>query len=321
MDPERDRLAHQKDVAIAGGPSPLAFSQKEDRAFLYAGLRASCEIASLAVDRRTGQLSQLGKIALTADPCYMSTDRTGRYLLASYYGAGKVTVHPIGSDGIVRAPPVASIATAPKAHSIQTDRGNRFAFVPHVGESNVILQFSFDARTGQLTPTPEASVHPEAGTGPRHYCFHPHLDVVYVVNEQGCSVSAYDFSPTAGTLVHAQTLSTLPPDFAGPNTCAQIHITPSGRALYAANRGHDSIACFALETGTGRLSVLGHQPTERTPRAFAVSPGGEYLFVTGNASGRMTTYRIDAQTGALRPLDVYRVGERPMWVLPVALAT
>ena len=287
----------------------------------YAGLRASCEIASFAVDRHTGHLSLLAKVPLTADPCYISTDRTGRYLLASYYGAGKVTVHPISLDGTVRAPPIESIPTAPKAHSIQTDRGNRFAFVPHVGESNVILPFSFDARTGRLISMPEASVHPKAGTGPRHYCFHPHLDVVYFVNEQGCSVSAYSFDPVAGTLAYAQTVSTLPEGFSGKNSCAQIHITPSGRFLYTANRGHDSIACFALEKETGQLGVVGHQPTERTPRAFAVSPDGDHLFVTGRASGRMATYRIDAQTGALCPLDVYPVGERPMWVLSVALAT
>ena len=319
MDPQTGKLVFREDFAIQGGPSPLAFYRGESGLFLYAGLRASCEIASLAVDPRTGQLSLLGKVPLTSDPCYVSTDRTGRYLLASYYTAGQVSIHPIGLDGKVRDSSVEPIATYPNAHSIQTDRSNRFAFVPHVGESNVILQFSFDSQKGQLTLNPHATIHPEAGTGPRHYCFHPRLDVVYFVNEQGCSISAYTFDPAHGTLAHMQTLSTLPTAYAGENSCAQIHIAPSGRFLYAANRGHDSIACFAVDEETGHLIAAGHQPTEQTPRAFAVSPDSKYLLVTGRASGRLATYQIDGQAGTLHPLDIYPVGERPMWVLSVML--
>jgi 6-phosphogluconolactonase len=320
MDPRRRKLEFRRDVAVEGGPSPLALYQGSNGWFLFAGLRVSCEIASFAVDRRTGNLSLLGRIPLDSDPCYLSTDRTGRYLFAAYYGAGKITVHRICEDGTVRIQPVETIATVAKAHSIQTDRNNRVAFVPHVGESNVIMQFAFDPQSGRLTPNPETNVHPKAGTGPRHYCFHPHLDIVYFVNEQGCSVSAYDLDPATGGLTHMETISTLPHGFYGDNTCAQIHITPSGHALYAANRGHDSIACFTIAPQTGRLSAAGHQPTERTPRAFAVSPDGEHLLVTGRASGRMATYQIDSQTGTLEPIDVCPVGERPMWVLPVELA-
>lgn len=318
MDPQNGTLVFQDNLVIPGGPSPLALYRR-DRTFLYAGLRASCEIASLAVDRRTGRLSLLSRIPLRSDPCYISTDRTGRFLLASYYAAGQVSVHPIGPDGQVRNVTVESVATYPKAHSIQTDRSNRLAFVPHVGESNVILQFSFNAQTGQLTLNPHASVRPVAGTGPRHYCFHPHLDTVYFVNEQGCSVSTYNLDPENGTLGHVQTVSTLPTDYVEENSCAQIHITPSGRFLYAANRGHDSIACFAIDEETGHLTAAGNQLTEQTPRAFAVSPDSQYLLVTGRASGRLAAYRIDSQTGILYPLDVYPVGERPMWVLPVAI--
>jgi 6-phosphogluconolactonase len=118
----------------------------------------------------------------------------------------------------------------------------------------------------------------------------------------------------AGTLEAFQTLSTLPEEFDGQNTCAQIHITPSGEFLYAANRGHDSIACFGVDTSSGHLTALGQQPTEPIPRTFGIDPQGRYLYAAGQGTGRLAAYRTNAQ-GTLEPLDTYAVGERPMWVL------
>jgi 6-phosphogluconolactonase len=277
-------------------------------------------MASLRIDPSTGSLTLLGTVPLESDPCYISVDCTGRYLLSSYYGAGHVGVHAIGADGRVQPEPVEWLATAPKAHSIHVARGNRFTFVPHVGESNRILQFAFDAETGCLTPNDPPMVVPPAGTGPRHYCYHPSLNTVYFDNEQASSVTTYRLDPAAGTLEAIQTLSTLPPGYDGPNTCAQIHITPSGRYLYAANRGHDSLACFAVDPATGRLTSLGQQLTEPVPRTFGIDPQGRYLYAAGQGSGRLAAYRIDGQTGALRPLGTYALGERPMWVLILKLS-
>jgi 6-phosphogluconolactonase len=292
--------------------------------FLYAGLRASCQMASLRIDPQTGSLSLLGTIPLGSDPCFISVDRTGRYLLASYYGAGYVSVHAIDDHGALLPEPVEWTATAPKAHSIHTDRSNRYAFLPHVGESNRILQFLFDAETGHLTPNSVPMVVPLEGTGPRHYCYHPTLDYVYFDNEQASSVTAYRLKRAAGTLEPMQTISTLPEGFDGPNTCAQIHITPSGEFLYAANRGHDSIACFSVDTSrvptsrvataSGRLTSLGQQPTEPIPRTFGIDPGGRYLYAAGQGTGRLSAYRINA-AGTLEPLETYEIGDRPMWVL------
>ena len=256
----------------------------------------------------------LGTMPLESDPCFISVDRTGRYLLASYYGAGHVSVHAIGADGTLLPDPIEWLATAPKAHSIHTDRSNRWAFLPHVGESNRILQFAFDAGTGHLTPNAAPMVVPPAGTGPRHYCYHPTLDCVYFDNEQASSVTAYQLDPSKGTLQPFQTLSTLPEGFEGQNTCAQIHITPSGEFLYAANRGHDSIACFAVDSASGRLAALGQQPTEPTPRTFGIAPDGRYLCAAGQGTGRLAAYRINVE-GTLEPLDTYDIGERPMWVM------
>jgi len=122
-----------------------------------------------------------------------------------------------------------------------------------------------------------------------------------------------------GTLEPFQTLSTLPEGYTGRNTCAQIHITPQGSYLYAANRGHDSIACYAIDQETGALTSLGQQPAQATPRAFNVDPSGRFLLASGLDTGRMTVYRIEAGRGTLEPLGEVSVGERPMWVTIIDL--
>jgi 6-phosphogluconolactonase len=134
------------------------------------------------------------------------------------------------------------------------------------------------------------------------------------VNEQGSSVTAYRFQASSGTLSPLQTLSTLPAGFDGPNTCAQIHISPSGRFLYAANRGHDSIACYAADPATGRLTAVGQRRTEKTPRAFNLDPTGRYLYAAGLDSWRLAAYRIDPEGGALTHLYTIDIGQGPMWV-------
>ena len=180
---------------------------------------------------------------------------------------------------------------------------------------NAIVQFHFDDATGKLTPNSTPRAIPRSPEGPRHICFHPDLDVVYSSNEQGSGVTAYNFDSSQGTLSPFQTISTLPSGYDGPNTCSQIQITPSGKFLYAPNRGHDSIACFAVDASDGRLSSVGQVATEAVPRAFSLDPAGHYLLAAGRESGRLATYRINTATGLLEPLHVYPLGRAPMWVL------
>jgi 6-phosphogluconolactonase len=238
-------------------------------------------------------------------------------VLSAYYEGRGVTVHRVGDDGAATDPPVERRETARGAHCFQTDPSNRFAFVSHIAGQgpNEIWQFRFDERTGRLTPGSPPTVAPEQPVGPRHYCFHPALDLVYFSNEQGSSVTAYQLDPAAGTLTALQTVSTLPEGFTGESTCSQIRITPSGRFLYAPNRGHDSIAGFAVDPATGLLTSLGQTPTERVPRAFSLDAAGRFLYAAGLESGRLAAYRVDGDTGALHPLAVYPVGARPMWVM------
>ena len=316
MDPETGHLERIDDTATGAGPAPLCMDPEHRR--LYVANRPANELATFRVDRSTGELTHQGTTGLDADPCYLATDNTGRFLLAAYYGAGKVTVHPIDENGLPHGPPIESIETARKAHFIETDASNRFALVPHVGESNAIFQYHFDESTGRLTPNAVPKVEGDKGQGPRHLVFHPTQEVVYSDNEQSSSVTAYRFQREAGTLEAFQTLSTLPEDFAGENSNAQIRIHPTGKFLYASNRGHDSIACFHIDSATGTLSSLGQQPTESVPRAFNLDPDGNFLFASGLETGRLASCRI-LTNGRLEPLRVYEVGRSPMWVLPVKL--
>jgi 6-phosphogluconolactonase len=319
MDAATGKLQPRDDVAVGGGPAPLAVNP--ERKVLYVGRRGNREVSSYRIDQATAGLSLMGTVSLDTDPCYLSTDRKGRFLLASYYEGAKVSVHPISEDGEASAPPAQLLDTARGAHSIQTDPSNTFAFVPHIAVRgpNAIFQFRFDEITGRLTPNSPPRVTPEEELGPRHFCFHPNGGILYSSNEQGCSITAYRFDSSSGTLAAFQTISTLPEDFAGRNSCSQIQISASGKFLYAPNRGHNSIACFSVDPSTGRLTSIGQVLSEAVPRAFGLDPTGNFLFAAGLESGRLASYRINSDTGALTPLETYVVGKRPMWVMVIEL--
>jgi 6-phosphogluconolactonase len=331
MDAETGQLTPKAEVSVSGGPSLLAISP--DRNVLYAGHRVMPEISSFRIDLSTGGLIQNGTVAPEGSPAFLSTDRTGRYLLSAYYQGSHVAVHPLGDDGAVGGAPIEWLATATGAHAILTDPSNQFAFVPHIARlndnvlepvrevdgPNVILQFKFDEHTGHLTPNSPLRVEPEERLGPRHYCFHPSQNIVYFSDEQGCSVTGYRLDPSTGTLSALQTITTLPDGYTGRNTCSQIQLSPSGKFLYVPNRGHNSIASFSVDASSGRLTAIGHVSTEAVPSAFSLDPEGKFVCAAGSASGRLASYRINGETGELTPLETYSVGQRPMWVLVTRL--
>jgi len=330
IDSETGRLTRQAEVAVPGGPSVLTISS--DQRVLYLGQRTNPAISSFQIDQNTGALSPQGNVSTEHAPTFLATDRAGRYLLSAYYQGGYAAVHSLGAQGAVGASPVDQQATGSGAHAIQTDRSNRFAFVPHIARlndnvlepprdnpgPNVIFQFRFDAQTGRLAPNSPSQVAPAERVGPRHLCFHPTLDLVYFSNEQGCSVTSYRLDPATGTLAATQTITTLPDGYTARNTCSQIHLTPSARFLYLANRGHNSIAGFRVDSA-GRLTPAGHASTEPVPSAFCLDPAGRFLFAAGSASGRLASYRIDGETGSLTPLATDEVGRRPQAVLATSL--
>ncbi len=327
MDAENGKLTPKVDVPVPGGPSLLAISP--NRKVLYIGHRAVPEISSHLIDHNTGGITKNGTVSPDDPAAFLATDRSGKYLLSSHYQGGHAAVHPIGDGGAVGGPPIEWLATDAGAHAMQTDPSNKFAFVPHIARlndnvlepvkdapgPNVIFQFRFDENTGRLTPNAAPRVEQEDLIGPRHYCFHPTMDILYFSDEQGCSVTGYRLDTSTGTLSPFQTITTLPDGYTGRNTCSQIQISSSGRFLYIPNRGHNSIAGFSVDQSTGRLSAIGQVSTEAVPSAFSLDPEGKFLFAAGSASGRLASYRIDGDTGSLTHLETYPVGERPMWVL------
>ena len=317
---ETGRINLQTEVVVEGRPAPLAISP--DRTCLYVGQRDKYGIRSFLIDRNTGNISATGQVSLHSDPCFMSVDRTGQYILSAYYNAGGVSIHPVGKSREVGPGPTEWVETGVGAHSIQTDPSNRFAFVPHIADKgpNKIFQFNFDAETGKIHQNTPAFVHQMKNTGPRHYCFHPNIETIYFSNEQGCSVSAYQLDTSSGILTHFQTISTLPPGYVGSNTCSQIQITSNGRFLYAPNRGDNSIACFEVNASDGSLKPVGWVDAEPVPRVFSLDPYGKFLFSAGLDSGKLRTYQIDESTGIPNHIYTNDLGREPMWILVTDLA-
>ena len=314
IEPQTGKLTPQAEVSIPGGPFTMAISP--DRNFLYAGCRDTPKLASFQIDQDSGGLTQNGTIPVEGWPVYIATDRKGKFVLSAYYQGAHVGVHPIGADGSVGDPPIEWLATATGAHAMQTDSTNSYAFVPHIAGNgpNAIFQFKFDENTGHLTPNSPAKVEPEEFLGPRHFCFHPSLDVLYFSNEQDCSVTGYRLDTGNGTLSAFQTITTLPEGYTERNTCSQIQVSASGRFLYAPNRGHDSIACFSIDTATGQLTGNGIVASEARPNALCLGPQDRFLYSAGQESGRMASFRVNSDSGKLTPLETYPLGNAPVWV-------
>ena len=328
MDADSGALTHQADAAMPGGPSLLAISP--DKGTLYVSHREALRLSSHRIDPATGGLTQTGSVDVDTWPAYIATDRTGRHLLVAFYGGAKAGVYPIGSDGELGGPATESVTTVEGAHAILTDRSNRFAYVPHIAYiqdnvleppknipgPNVIHQFRFDADTGRLTPNDPLVLEMNGFLGPRHYTYHPSLDVVYFSDEQGSSVTAYNMD-SEGRLSAFQTISTLPEGHTERNTCSQIQMTADGSLLFVPNRGHNSIASFSVDSQTGALTAVDRASTEAVPSAFSLDPQGKFVFGAGSATGRLSAHSIDE--GRMTPLATYDVGARPMWVLTTTL--
>jgi len=216
-----------------------------------------------------------------------------------------------------------------------TDPSNRYAFLPHIANGsggiarlpvdrqeavNAIYQYRFDAATGRLTASDPLEVPQGEEVGPRHYRFHPSKDLMYVSNEQDGSVTVYALDTAKGTLSPVQTISTLPDGYTEKKLCSQIQMHPAGAHLYVGNRGHNTIASFAIDSATGTLTASGWTEVDPVPRAFSLDPTGNFLYVTGLDTGNIIGFRVDQRSGALTRLETHAVGSLPMWVLITELA-
>jgi 6-phosphogluconolactonase len=275
----------------------------------FAGKKSGA-VSAFAVDQRTGELRLLNQQpSLGGAPCYVVVDQTGKFVLVANYVGGNVAVLPVRSDGSlgeatdVKQDLGSSINTerqeGPHAHCIVLDPGNRFAYTCDLGIDKIMI-FRFDSRRGKLIPSTAPFVQVKPGAGPRHLTFHPSGKFAYVINEMHATVTAFAHDRAQGNLKEVQTVPTLPTDFTGENTSADIHVSPDGRFLYCSNRGHDSIAAFKINPLNGKLTFTAHESTGgKTPRNFAIDPTGAFLLVANQHSDNIVTFRRDPKTGRL----------------------
>jgi 6-phosphogluconolactonase len=301
-------------AATAKNPSFLALHP--GGRFLYAvnevgdGTKAGM-VSAFALDPMTGKLDPLNdQPSRGGGPCYLTVDRSGKNLLVANYGGGSVASLPIGSDG--RLSPASAFIQhtgksinrqrqeAPHVHSVNLDPNGRFAIVADLGLDKVFV-YRFNADKGTLMPNDRPFAAVTAGSGPRHFAFHPSGRFGYLINEIYSTVTAFDYDATGGVLREIQTISTLPQPQSG-NSTAEVQVHPSGKFLYGSNRGHDSLAIFSIDQNSGRLTTVGHQPTGgKTPRNFGIGPNGTFLLAANQSSNNVVVFRIDQQTGRLTP--------------------
>ena len=305
----------------ATSPSFLAIAPNEK--FLYSvgeisdfGGKPAGAVNAFAIDAATGNLKLLNQqSSVGAGPCHVVVDREGKNVLVANYGGGSAAVLPINADGKIGEASsfVQHKGTsvdkgrqeAPHAHSINVDAKNRFAFVADLGLDTVQV-YRFDAAKGTIAPNDPAAAKVAPGSGPRHFAFHPSGKFAYVINEMSLTVTAFQYDADKGQLSTLQTITTLPEgvtDRKGMST-AEVVVHPSGKFLYGSNRGHHSIAAFAIDQSTGKLTAVGHQGKGiKTPRNFNIDPTGHYLLVANQDGDSVVVFKVDQATGKLEPTD------------------
>lgn len=320
LDLASGKLSEPELAVEAKNPGFLALHP--NKRFLYAvgELEKGGGVSAFAIDAKTGHLTLLNQQSSGgAGPTHLTVDGAGKNVLVANYSGGSIACLPVGSDGKL------SEATSfiqhqgssvnpqrqkgPHAHGIYTDPASKFVFVPDLGLDKLMI-YKLDAATGKLTPNnpPFAAVAP--GAGPRHFGFTPNGKFAYVINEMVCTMTAFSYAAASGTLTEVQTISTLPGEVEKGFSTAEVFAHPNGKFLYGSNRGHDTIAVFAIDQATGKLKLIQHEPSQvKVPRGFGIDPTGQFLIVGGQNSDDATVFRIDPKSGKLTPTgQIVQVG-------------
>jgi 6-phosphogluconolactonase len=315
FDPAAGTLKHYRSVKDIANPSYLCLTA--DRRFVYAVNELKkyegndCgSVSAFELNQQDMSLRLLNKRPTRGtDPCHVCLDEAGKYIFVSNFMSGSLCTFPIHDDGRLGTDsqfiqhsgssidPIRQ--TGPHAHSLTLDRTNRFAFVPDLGIDKLAV-YRYEAASGHLLPAPAADYKAQPGSGPRHFTFHPNGRFAYLIHELSSTITAFRYEEENGLLTQTQSVPTIRRTFNGDNTCADIHIAPSGKFLYGSNRGEDSIVIYRIDGLHGHLSYAGHEDCGgRTPRSFAIAPGGRFLFAANQDSDTIVTFRIDETTGCL----------------------
>lgn len=299
-------------VPAGGVAMPMVVSR--DKRFLYVALRSQpFRVVTFAIDGASGGLRKLGEAALADSMANIDLDASGRWLFGASYGGDKITVNSVGTDGVVGAVQQL-IRTAPKAHAIHADPAGRYVFASSLGGDN-LSSWRFDASTGMLSANAPALVNvTPAGTGPRHFVWDKAQKYVYLINELDGGVDVFAYDGANGGMRHTQRASAMPPGFVGKPWAADLHLSPGGAYLYASERASSTLVTFKVDLLTGCLRVIGHTPTESTPRSFAVDSSGGFLIAAGQDSHRVSLHVIDATTGIPTLGASQPAGKSPNWV-------
>ena len=311
------KLTDPQLAAETRNPSFLAVHPTEQ--FLYAvgevddaqGKRAGA-VSAYVVEPKTGKLTLLNQqTSGGTGPCHISMDATGKCALVANYGSGSIAALPIKPDGHLGEPTTtiqhAGSSVNPKrqagphAHFICPSPDNRFALTADLGLDKVLV-YQLDAAAAKLTANDPPFAVVAHGAGPRHLAFHPNGKFVYVINEMALTVTTFSYDATRAALFEEQTLSTLPAGYTATerDSCAEIAVHPNGKFVYGSNRGHDSIAVFAVEANTGKLTLVQNEPAQgKTPRHFAIDPTGKWLLAESQNSDTIAVFVINATNGKL----------------------
>lgn len=267
-------------------------------------------VSAFSIDRKTGKLTLLNQVSSRgAGPCYVSVDKTGKFVLVANYDAGSVAALRVLKDGRLGDPSAfvqhnghgtdPERQERPHAHEILPSPDNRFAIAADLGLDKLLI-YKFDLKKGTLIPNQPAFAEVEHASGPRHFAFTPNGRFVYVLEEIKSAITAFSYDAKEGALHKLQEISNLPPDYTGRKEAAEIEVHPSGKFLYASNRGRDDIAVFSIGPD-GKLTNVENVLTQgKTPRGFALDPTGSYLFAANQESNNIVVFRIDPQTGRLK---------------------
>jgi len=305
-----------KDVV---NPSWLTLDHR--RRFLYAAHGDGSEATAFAIDTPSGRLTLLNRQPTNGrNGVRLAIDASNRFAVLANYSTGTVAVLPINPDGSLA--PLTDLVTlqgkpgphrteqvSAHPHDVVFEPRGRFVVVPDKGLDATFV-YRLDTASGKLVAADPPSVASRPGAGPRHVDFHPSKPYLYQINELDSTITTFRFDPERGELMPLQVITTLPPSFTGNSATSEIAVAPSGAFVYGSNRGHDSIAIFAVDDATGVLSSVGWESTQgKVPRFFALDPSGTFLYAANQNSDTIVTFRVDASTGRLKPTgQIVRTG-------------
>jgi len=294
-------------------PSYISFSPNKD--FLYAVNELnpndgeSGTVTSFSIDKKTKELTFLNQqITHNYAPCHITLDATGKLAFVSNYVGGVFCTYQVMANGSLdkalqvfkfKGKGTTGRQEASHPHSATVSPDNKHVYVADLGTDKVMC-YKIESNETGLVPTNQKFIKVQDGAGPRHMDFHPNGKLLYVLNELDRTVNTFDYDSNNGSLTQKQSISTLPKDFSGFSFCAAIKVHPSGKFLYASNRGHNSIVIFSIDPTTGMLSYLETEPTLGDfPRDFSIDSSGDYLWVANQNSDNIIKFKIDLTTGLL----------------------